>query len=178
MTVSNVRCPKIAASQIGLLHSAPHLQVLTISRIEVVAKIVPFPSLRSHKSTSTASQLGKNNLPEEEALFLGSSPSSRLFLLFLPEALTTNLGHRVVCHLNLVGPTAREPISPATARRDNVAGRGCLGVRQCPPAFRLRAHMSMAARAVVGGGSDYGAGWKQSDDGSAAGVCGSLTMSG
>jgi hypothetical protein len=103
-------------------------------------------------------------------LFLGSSPSPRLFLLFLPEALTTNLGHRAGCHLNLVGPRASEPISPAAARRDDVAGRSCLGVRQCPPAFRLRAHMSMVARAMVGGGSGYGAGWKQSDDGSVAGV--------
>jgi hypothetical protein len=116
-----------------------------------MAKILQIPPLRSHKSTSTASELGQKNLPEEEAMFLGSSPSSRLF--FLPEALTANLGHRSDCHLNLVAPRAKEPIPPAAARRVDVVGRGCLGVRQDPPAFRLRAHMSMAAKALVGTGS-------------------------
>jgi hypothetical protein len=67
-------------------------------------------------------------------------------LLFLPDALATNLGHRAGCRLHLVSPAASEPISPAVAARgDDLAGWGCLGVRHGPPAFRLRAHMSMAA---------------------------------
>jgi hypothetical protein len=115
-----------------------------------MAKILPIPPLRSHKWTSTPSELDQKNLPKE-ALFLGSSPSSRLF--FLPKALTANLGHRSGCHLNLVAPRAKEPIPPAAARRVDVVGRGCFGVRLDPPAFRLRTHMSMAAKALVGSGS-------------------------
>jgi len=68
-------------------------------------------------------------------------------LLLLPDALTTSLGHRAGCRLHLVSPTASEPISPAAAGGDGVAGWG-LGVKHGPPAFRLRAHMSIAARGL------------------------------
>lgn len=80
---------------------------------------------------------------------MGSSPSSRPLLPFLPDALTANLGHRTGCRIHLIGPTASEPIPAASG--DRAAGWGCLGVRQDPPAFRLRAHMPVAAwRPVCG----------------------------
>lgn len=84
---------------------------------------------------------------------MDSSPSSRLF--FLPDALTTNLGHRAGCRLHFVSLRDSEPISPAAARGDAGDGWGCRGVRHGPPAFRLRAHMSIAARGFGPPGLDW-----------------------
>lgn len=78
--------------------------------------------------------------PEEEALFLGSSASGLLWLFF-PDALTANLGHRGP----LLDQAASEPVSPA-GRGAHAAGGLRLGARKGPPAFELRARVSMAQR--------------------------------
>lgn len=86
---------------------------------------------------------------------MGSSLPSRLFWLLFPDALTASLGHRAGCRLHLLGPTAAsdgESISEAARGATHVGGGLRLGATKGPPAFKLRARMSM----VAGGGGWLG----------------------
>jgi hypothetical protein len=88
-----------------------------------MAKILSIPSPRSHKSTSTASELDQKNLPKEEALFLG-----------IWMKLTRKKSGKRSCGRSRVAGQGAEELglrlgrggggSPAWTRRRRVAGLG------------------------------------------------------
>jgi hypothetical protein len=149
MTISKVRCQN-RSFQIGLFHSAPNIQVSTIS-----------PHRNGKDPTNPPTQIAQIDINSIRARPKEPTGGGGLVLgvvAVISAVLPPRSAHRQPRPPLRLPPQPRRPQSQrADPTGGGKAGRrrrkGCLGVRQDPPAFRLRAHMSMAAKALVGTGS-------------------------